>query len=284
MPRQIKKSLSYFTLDCDIFSKTADLRPLLRKFKADGLAVYIHILCDVYGTGYYFKPDDYEGYLLDMAEDCGITVDKVQLILAFMADRTLLDAFSLNKNTVFTSHGIQKRYAEAMKGRKRSIAEIKGEYWLLNENEEAEIDTFYKSHSFSDKSEINDNKSEKIDDKSEIYSTTEQNRTKQKGTELISEENNDLEVSKKVSNEKEKLQSYDEIFADMNVSARLKSALIDFIRHLKTSFQIVMLNSRLEMLINRLELKYRTDELAMCKEVRQAIVNGYKRLECESDQ
>ncbi len=284
MPRQIKKGLSYFTLDCDIFSKTADLRPVLRKFKADGLVVYIHILCDVYGTGYYFKPDDYEGYLLDMAEDCGITVDKVQLILAFMADRTLLDAFSLNKNTVFTSHGIQKRYAEAMKGRKRSIAEIKGEYWLLNENEEAEIDTFYKSHSFSDKSEINDNKSEKIDDKSEIYSTTEQNRTKQKGTELKSEENNDLEVSKKVSNEKEKLQSYDEIFADMNVSARLKSALIDFIRHLKTSFQIVMLNSRLEMLINRLELKYRTDELAMCKEVRQAIVNGYKRLECESDQ
>lgn len=181
MARQIKKGLSYFTLDCDIFSKTADLRPLLRKYKADGLGVYIHILCDVYGTGYYFKPDDYEGYLLDMAEDCGISVEKVQLILAFMADRTLLDAFSLNKNTVFTSHGIQKRYAEAMKGRKRSIAEIKGDYWLLTENEEAEINTFYKSHPSSDKSEINDINSENNGDKSEINDTTEPKGTNPKG-------------------------------------------------------------------------------------------------------
>ncbi len=183
MPRQIKKSLSYFTLDCDIFSKSADLRPLLRKFKADGLAVYIHILCDVYGTGYYFKPDDYEGYILDIAEDCGITVEKVQLVLAFMADRTLLDAFSLNKNTVFTSHGIQKRYAEAMKGRKRNVAEIRGAYWILSEEEEQKIDTFYKSHPFADKSEKMEHKSEKNSDKSEIYPITEQKETERNLTE-----------------------------------------------------------------------------------------------------
>ena len=174
MPRQIKKSLSYFTLDCDIFSKTADLRPLLRKFKADGLAVYVHILCDVYSTGYYFKPDDPEGYILDLAEDCGISEEKVKLILAFMQGRTLLDAFSLDKNTVYTSHGIQKRYAEAMKGRKRTVAEIKGEYWLLTEEEEKEIDTFYKTRPFANKSEKNADKSEKMDDKSERNSLTEQ--------------------------------------------------------------------------------------------------------------
>lgn len=278
MPRQIKKGLSYFTLDCDIFSKTADLRPLLRKFKADGLGVYIHILCDVYGTGYYFKPDDYEGYLLDVAEDCGITVDKVQLILTFMTDRTLLDAFSLDKNTVFTSHGIQKRYAEAMKGRKRSIAEIKGEYWLLTENEEAEIDTFYKSHSSSDKSEINADKSEKMDDKSEIYSTTEQNRNKQKEKEL---KEKDLEVSKKVSNKKENLQTYDEIFEDFGVTGRYKEVVIEFIKYLKASYGIVMLNDRLNNMFVQLDLKYCTDELAKRKEIRRAIVNGYKRLECE---
>ena len=136
MPKQPKKGLNYFTLDCDIFSKSDELRPLLRRFKADGLAVYIHILCDVYANGYYFQPTEYEDYLFDLAEDCGLSVEKVQLILAFMADRTLLDAFSLNKNTVFTSHGIQKRYAEAMKGRKKSVAEIKGEHWLLSEKDE----------------------------------------------------------------------------------------------------------------------------------------------------
>ena len=175
MPKQPKKGLNYFTLDCDIFSTKSGLKPLIDRYQADGLAVYIHILCDVYATGYYFKPDNYEDYLYAMAKDIGISVEKVQLILAFMADRTLLDAFSLNKNTVFTSHGIQKRYVEAMKGRKRSVAEMKGEHWLLSEKDESELDTFYKRTHSADKSEKIDDKSEKIDDKSEIYSTTEQN-------------------------------------------------------------------------------------------------------------
>ena len=262
-------------MDCDIFSKKADLRPLLRKFKADGLAVYVHILCDVYGTGYYFKPDDYEGYILDIAEDCGMSAEKVQLIIAFMTDRTLLDAFSLDKNTVFTSHGIQKRYAEAMKGRKRSVAEIKGDYWILTEEEERKIDTFYKS-------QPNSNKSEKMDDKSEIYDTTEQNRNKQKETENKSD--NDLEVSKKESNKKRKIQSYDEIFEDLYVSPRLKEAVIEFIRYLKASYDIVVTNDRLERLLVRLDFKYRTDDLSKCQEVRRAIVNGYKRLESEGDE
>lgn len=175
MPKQPKKGLNYFTLDCDIFSTKSGLKPLIDRYQADGLAVYIHILCDVYATGYYFKPDNYEDYLYAMAKDIGISVEKVQLILAFMADRTLLDAFSLNKNTVFTSHGIQKRYVEAMKGRKRNVAEIKGEHWLLSEKDERELDTFYKRTHCADKSEKMTDKSEKIDDKSEIYSTTEQN-------------------------------------------------------------------------------------------------------------
>lgn len=166
MPKQPKKGLSYFPLDCDIFSKADELRPLLRRYKADGLAVYIHILCDVYANGYYFQPTEYEDYLFDLAEDCGVSVEKVQLVIAFMADRTLLDAFSLNKNTVFTSHGIQKRYVEAMKGRKRSVAEIRGEHWLLTEKEESELNTFYKIDAFANKSEKIRDKSEKIRDKS----------------------------------------------------------------------------------------------------------------------
>ncbi len=270
MPRKVRNDLSYFTLDCDIFSAKSSLKPLLRRFKADGLAVYIHILCDVYGTGYYFKPDNYEDYLYALADDIGISVEKVQLILAFMADRTLLDAFSLNKNTVFTSHGIQKRYAEAMKGRKRSVAEIRSDYWLLTENEEAEIDTFYKSYPNANKSENNDDKSENNDDKSEIYNTTEQKETY-------------LQVSKKVSNKKENTQSYDEIFEIYGTSPRLKEAVIEFIRHLKVSFDVVMLNDRLESLLVALDMKYQDDDLSKRKEVRRATINGYHRLECEGD-
>lgn len=178
MPRRVRNDLSYFTLDCDIFSANSTLKPLIDRYAGDGLGLYIHILCDVYSKGYYYKPKHYEDYLYSLSKELRMSVEKVKLIIAFMADRSLLDANCLNKNTVITSHGIQERYAEAMKGRKRSVAEIKGEYWLLSESEEQEIDTFYKTHSHANKSEKIDDNSEKIDDKSEIYPTTEQNRTK----------------------------------------------------------------------------------------------------------
>lgn len=94
--------------------------------------------------------------------------------------------------------------------------------------------------------------------------------------------NNNLQVSKKVSNKKGNLESYDEIFAAMQVSDRTKRALIDFIRHLKVN-GIVMINKRLEDLIFKLDSVYGMNELAKCKEIRNAILNGYKRLPCEGD-
>ena len=178
MPKQPKKGLSYFSLDCDIFSAKSGLKPLIDRYEADGLAVYIHILCDVYASGYYFKPDNYEDYLYALAKDVGISVEKVKLILTFMADRTLLDAFSLNKNTVFTSHGIHIRYCEAMKGRKKRIAEIRGDYWLLSEKDEREIETFYKSTQSGNKSEKMSDKSEKMSDKSEKITINKHNINK----------------------------------------------------------------------------------------------------------
>ncbi len=273
MSRQVRRDLSYFTMDCDIFSAKSGLKPLIDRFKADGLGVFIHILCDVYGTDYYFKPDNYEDYLYSVANDLGISVQKVQLIIAFMADRTLLDAFSLSKNTVITSHGIQKRYAEAMKGRKRTIAEIKGEHWLLTEKEEAEIDTFYKSHLFANKSEKMSDKSEKMSDKSEIYTTTEQNRT----------EHNIIQVSKKESNIKEssshenKRESYDEIMEHWEVSDVVRVALGEFLQHCFANGQVVT-NNRFDDLIYRL-YKYYTSDDEMCNALRNAINGGYYDIE-----
>ena len=265
MPRQMKKGLSYFNLDCDIFSAKSGLKPLLRRFKADGLTLYIHILCDVYSSGYYYRPDNYEDYLYELSEDCGISVDKVKLILTFMTDRTLLDAFSLDKNTVFTSHGIQKHYVEAMKGRKHSVAEIRGEYWLLSPEEEVKLDTFYKST-------LSVDNSEKMTDNSEILDT---NKIKENKREL-------LQVSKKESNKK-KNQSYDEIFDEMAVVPIVKNALIEFIRHLQAN-GTVLINSRLEDIIVGLDMRFRNDELGKVKYIRDAISKGYKRLPFEGEE
>ena len=272
MPRQMKKGLSYFNLDCDIFSAKSGLKPLLRRFKADGLTLYIHILCDVYSSGYYYRPDNYEDYLYELSEDCGISVDKVKLILTFMADRTLLDAFSLNKNTVFTSHGIQKHYVEAMKGRKHSVAEIRGEYWLLSPEEEVKLDTFYKSTLFADNSEKMTDNSEKMTDNSEILDT---NKIKGNKRELS-------QISKKESNKEKKNQSYDELFENMGVKPIVKEALIEFIRHLQANGTI-LINSRLEDIIVGLDMRFMTDESAKVKYIKDAISKGYKRLPFEGE-
>jgi hypothetical protein len=94
--------------------------------------------------------------------------------------------------------------------------------------------------------------------------------------------NNTIKVSKKEI-KKENNQSYDDIFSDMCVNDRVKNALIDFIRHLKVN-GVVMINSRLESLITKLDIAYGQDELAKAKEIRKAIVNGYKRLPCEGEE
>lgn len=91
----------------------------------------------------------------------------------------------------------------------------------------------------------------------------------------------DEQVSKKVSNKKEKIQSYDEIFDEFGIKGFYKETVIEFIKQLKVSFGIVMLNDRLENLLIKLDFKYGNDDKAKADEIRRAINNGYKRLECE---
>lgn len=93
----------------------------------------------------------------------------------------------------------------------------------------------------------------------------------------------DYLVSKKVSNKKEKIQSYDEIFDEFGIKGFYRETVIEFIKQLKVSFGIVMLNDRLENLLIKLDFKYGNDDKAKTEEVRRAINNGYKRLECEGD-
>lgn len=273
MPRQAKKGLDFFPTDCGIFSAKSDLKPLMRRFGNDGFALYMHILCDVYSSGYYFRPENYEDYLYELSDDLNISVDKVKLVIAFMKDRTLLDAFSLDKNTVFTSHGIQIRYVEAMKSRKRKVAEIKGEHWLLTDEEEAKLDTFYNSTKNANNSGNMPDNSGNIPDNSENNTTKEIKGNERKLNESIEEE------SKKVSNKKS-LQSYDEIFDEFGVGDFEKEAYLNFIRHLLAN-GTVLINDRLQTIIVKLDELFGNDWHSKVKYINDAISKGFKRLPCE---
>ena len=162
MPRPQKKGFDYFPFDVDFFSDRK-IKILRARFGADGLTVYLYLLCEIYKTGFYIKLDkDFEFII---ADDLNMSVEKIQQIIAFLSERSLLDSTLLRSDTVLTSAGIQKRWQEMMKSRaSKTPASIDGRYWLLSE-EETE-DCLCGLLSFSEKnpdfSEKNDTKKSKV--------------------------------------------------------------------------------------------------------------------------
>lgn len=153
MARPTKKGVDQFLLDVGIFGDSK-IRILLSRYHADGLGVYMYILCDVYKEGYYKAVEVWEDYIYVIADEIKASPDKVEQIITFMRNRGLLTVFKgedvkktgYDFDAVITSHGIQKRYATIMKSyRRKSIDEIKRGFWLLTEEEEREINALYKS-------------------------------------------------------------------------------------------------------------------------------------------
>ena len=172
MARPTKQGLDYFPLDVGFFGDSK-VRILKARYGSDGIAVYVKLLCDVYKEGYFLPVDDWADYVFVIADEVGASVDKVEQIITFLRNRAMIRIYKDSELTghewdaVITSHGIQKRYAAAMKSRKKGIEEIKRGFWLLTEEEEAEINAFYKSAKNGSFSEKNPGKSEKNPNKSE---------------------------------------------------------------------------------------------------------------------
>ena len=152
MARPTKKGVDYFPFDVGFFGDK-NVRILKARYRADGIAVYVKILCDVYKEGYYLPVVDWEDYVFVIADELGISTDKVEQIITFLQSHAMVRVFKkkdeltgIDVDAVITSHGIQKRYAAAMKSRrKKSVDEIKRGFWLLTEDEENEINAFYKN-------------------------------------------------------------------------------------------------------------------------------------------
>lgn len=184
MARPIKKGLDYFPLDVDFFNDIA-IKGLKGKYGADGITVYLYILCAAYGGhGYYIKAgDDFEDAIVD---DLNMSYEKIGQIINFLCRRSLLDNTLFTSDKVLTSRGIQARFQEAVKARgAKNAVEVKREYWVLSESETQPYIKVTQNYSFSEK---NGSYSEKNPSYSEKNDTKESKGKKSKGKESKAEE------------------------------------------------------------------------------------------------
>lgn len=178
MGRPRKTGIDYFPFDVDFFSDKK-IKILKSRFGVDGITIYLYLLCEIYRNGYYIELDD--DYVYIIADDLGMTGEKVKQVMEYLFGRSLLTKSILPESvTIITSHGIQCRFQEAVKGRAaKSGVEVDKRIWLLNEQETL---PFIKYTPNSDFSENNESFSEKNLSKSEIYAIKESkvNKSKEK--------------------------------------------------------------------------------------------------------
>lgn len=117
MGRPISNGARYFPLDVD-FASDPKVKTLRARHGAEGVMCYIYLLCAVFREGYAIKYDD--DLVCALSLDVGVSEEKVKELVAFFADRGLVDADVLSKYNVLTSHGIQKRFQEIVRSRART--------------------------------------------------------------------------------------------------------------------------------------------------------------------
>ena len=167
MARPRKDGLDYFPLDADFF-EDEKIRILKARYGADGIILYIYLLCRIYKHGYYMKVNEDFEYLI--SDDLKMSPDKVKQVLTFLLSRSLFDNTLFQSDAVLTSAGIQRRFQLAVKERAKKNPIQAGRYWLLKE---AETEPFIKCTQFEGFSQKNNNSSGKNKDNSREQSLKE---------------------------------------------------------------------------------------------------------------
>lgn len=135
MARPKQDGLLYFSFDTDFFYADKRIKRFHSKYGNDGLIFYIYLLTEIYRNGYYISWDEESAE--DAAADLNLKEGFIEQVMAYLRTRSLLAVSTLNtEGATITSPGIQKRYQEAVKGKKRQI-EVDSEIWLLSEEETA---------------------------------------------------------------------------------------------------------------------------------------------------
>lgn len=155
MGRLRKEGNEFFSFDADFFSDRK-IKILKARYGADGITLYIYLLCEIYKNGFYLKLD--EDFEFIVSDDLNMNSDKVKQVLAFLLERSMFDKQLFQSDAVLTSTGIQRRYQLMVKSRAVKNPITVERYWLLSEEE---TETFIKVNSFLNNSENYEDNSKK---------------------------------------------------------------------------------------------------------------------------
>ena len=167
MGRLRKEGNEFFSFDVDFFSDRK-IKILKARYGADGITLYIYLLCEIYKNGFYLKLD--EDFEFIVSDDLNMNSVKVKQALNFLLERSLFDNKLFQSDKVLTSTGIQRRYQLMVKSRAVKNPITVERYWLLSEEE---TETFIKVNSFLNNSKNNEDNSKKNNLNSEKNDTKE---------------------------------------------------------------------------------------------------------------
>ncbi len=164
MARPLKQGLDYFPLDVDFF-QDKKIRRVKSEYGADGITIYLYLLCEIYRNGYYITADN--DFIYSMADDLKMSVNKINQVLTFLLGRSLFDNKLFRSDTILTSASVQRRYLFAAKERiKENNVEVK-DFWLL---EKTVAETLGQVRHFSENPQENPLKESK-ENKTKLYKT-----------------------------------------------------------------------------------------------------------------
>ena len=138
-----KSKLDWFPLDTRML-EDPKIRKLVHKYKLEGFGLYVHILSRIYLNGYFIQ-DNLDSFSEDISYDLGYNDTEehmalVKEIIEYMMKINLLDSYSYEYESVFTSRAIQIQF---VKSTLRRVSREKP-HWLLTPEEEADARTYMK--------------------------------------------------------------------------------------------------------------------------------------------
>lgn len=244
MGRLRKEGNEFFSFDVDFFSDRK-IKILKARYGADGITLYIYLLCEIYKNGFYLKLD--EDFEFIVSDDLNMNSDKVKQVLTFLLERSMFDKQLFQSDAVLTSTGIQRRYQLMVKSRAVKNPITIERYWLLSKEE---TETFIKVNSFLNNSENYEDNSKKNNFNSEKNDTKEK-KGKEKNIYI------DTAETKVVFQDKD-LESAFQLFVTCRAQNGQKL----------TEEQIILLREELQSLSDTVQ-----ERIAIAK---KATVNGWK--------